>query len=47
MIKYIEQTARCNRDNMICTDEIYYHYYSCKDGYISIPSKDNKYFNME
>jgi hypothetical protein len=47
MTEYPEQAEKCNRDNMVCTDEKYLHHCSCKDGYITIPRQNYTYCNLE
>lgn len=47
MTEYPEQAIRCNLDHMECTDKIYYHHCSCKDGYITYPNTTKTYCNLE
>ena len=47
MTEYPEQAERCDLDHMECTNTIYLHHCSCKEGYITYPKDNSKYCNLE
>ena len=45
--EYPEQAVKCDLKHMECKDKKYLHHCSCKDGYITYPSNNPKYCNLE